>query len=204
MDRPDAHATATLPVEAAAPRRGRFRWVGRIALGLLAVVAVFCVVAALQPAEYRVERTASVDAPASAAFAQVNEFRNWNAWSPWAKLDPACVYTFEGPASGTGAVYKWSGNNEVGEGKMTITESRPNELVRIDLEFVRPFPDRGLAEFTFREEAGRTAVTWAMSGRKNFVAKAICLFVSMDKMLGADFEKGLSQLKAAAEAKPGR
>jgi hypothetical protein len=60
--------------------------------------------------------------------------RKWEAWSPWAKLDPTAKSTLEGPSAGVGAVFAWSGNNQIGEGRMTITDSRPNELVRFRLE----------------------------------------------------------------------
>ena len=161
---------------------------------------LFAVVVALQPSEYRISRSATVSAPAPDVFAQVNDFHNWEAWSPWAKLDPAAKTTFEGPAAGQGAVFAWSGNDKVGEGRMTLTESRPAELVRIRLDFVKPFAGTSTSEFTFKPAGNRTAVTWTMSGDQNFLEKAMCLFVSMDKMLGGEFEKGLAQMKSVAEA----
>jgi hypothetical protein len=106
----------------------------------------------------------------------------------------------EGPESGTGAVYSWSGNDEVGEGRMTITESRPTKLVRIKLEFLKPMAATNESEFAFQPEGDETQVTWSMVGEKGFLIKAICLVMDMDAMIGADFEKGLAQLKAVAEA----
>src|SRR5205823_3997824 len=124
--------------------------------------------------------------------------------SPWAKRDPAMRQTYEGATSGAGAVYSWAGNRNVGEGRMTLTESRPNESIRIRLEFLKPFASTADTEFTFKPEASGTLVTWCMTGKKNFASKAFCLFMNMDKMVGGDFEKGLAELKAAAEAgKPG-
>ena len=171
----------------------------KILIGLVVIVGVFAVVVALQPSEYRISRSATVSAPAPDVFAQVNDFHNWEAWSPWAKLDPAAKATFEGPASGQGAVFAWSGNDKIGEGRMTLTESRPAELVRIRVDFVKPFAGTSTSEFAFKPEGERTAVTWTMSGHRNFIAKAMCLFVSMDKMLGGEFEKGLAQIKSVAE-----
>jgi hypothetical protein len=169
-----------------------------IALAILA--AAFAVVVAMQPADFRVVRSLSVDAPPEVVFAQVNDFHNWNAWSPWANLDPEMTQSFGGSPAGTGATYSWSGNDQVGEGRMTIIESRPPELVRINLEFLKPFAATNLTEFTFEPEGGQTAVTWTMSGRNSFIAKAFGLFVNMDQMIGGDFEKGLAQMKAVAEA----
>jgi len=169
------------------------------------VVVVFLVVVALQPSDFKVERSATMRTPAPAAFAQVNDFNNWRAWSPWEKVDPALKRQYEGPKAGTGAVYAWQGNKDVGEGRMTITESRPGELVRIKLEFFKPFAATNTAEFSFKPAAGgtseSTAVTWSMSGQNNFFSKAICLFVDMDKMVGGMFEQGLAQMKSVVEAK---
>jgi uncharacterized protein YndB with AHSA1/START domain len=172
----------------------------KILIGLAVIVVVLVVVIALQSSTYHVERTATINAPAAAVFAQVNDFHKWNAWSPWAKLDPAMKQTFEGAPAGNGAVYTWTGNKEVGEGRMTITESHPSDLVKINLEFLRPFAANSLTVFTFKPAGNQTTVTWSMTGEKNFIAKAFHLVVNMDKMVGGDFEKGLAQMKSVAEA----
>ena len=172
----------------------------KILIGLVVVIGVFVAVVALQSSDFRVERSAIVSAPAPVVFAQVNDLHNWEAWSPWAKLDPAAKQTYEGPRAGTGAAFSWAGNKQVGEGHMTITESRPAELIRFRLDFVRPFAGTNTAEFTFTPRDDQTAVTWTMSGRQNFMAKAFCMFMNMDKMVGGEFEKGLAQMKSVAEA----
>jgi len=165
----------------------------------LAVVA-FLVVAALQPAEYRVTRSTTISAPAATVFSQVNDFHNWQKWSPWAELDPAMSQTYEGTAAGSGAVYTWSGNKKVGEGRMTITESHPNDLIRIALDFIKPFSSSSVTEFAFVQDQNQsTSVTWSMFGKKNLVSKAFGLFMSMDKMIGPDFERGLARLKSVSE-----
>ena len=174
----------------------------KLLIVFVALVAVFAAIVALQPAEYRVVRTATLSASPAAVFAQVNDFHQWEAWSPWAKLDPAAKNTFEGPPAGVGAVFMWAGNDKVGEGRMTLTESHPNDLIRIKLDFIKPFASTCATEFTFKPEGNQTAVTWTMSGRKNFISKAFCMFMNMDKMVGGDFERGLAQLKSVAEAAP--
>jgi carbon monoxide dehydrogenase subunit G len=171
----------------------------KILIAFAIVILVFVVVAALQPSDFRVVRTAAISAPPEAVFAQVNDFHNWDSWSPWAKLDPAMKQSYEGSPSGKGAVYAWTGNHSVGEGRMTLTESRPAELVRIDLDFVKPFKGHNKTEFTFRPEGKQTTVTWSMEGQKNFISKAIGLFMSMDRMIGRNFEQGLIQLKTVVE-----
>ena len=121
------------------------------------------------------------------------------------KLDPAMTQTYDGPPAGANSSMAWSGNNKAGQGRMTITESRADQLIRFRLEFLRPFRANHTAEFTFEPTGGgggsETRVNWSMSGDKNFMSKAFGLFCDMDKMIGTDFEKGLAQLKAIAEAK---
>jgi len=179
--------------------------VKKILLGVAAVVAVlvlgFVTLAALQPNDYRITRSATMAAPASRVFPQVNNFQHWNDWSPWAKLDPNAKYAFEGPEAGEGATFRWDGNEQVGAGSMTILESRPDERVRMKLEFVRPFPDQCTTEFELQPQGGQTLVTWTMVGKhQNFMSKAMCLVMNMDKMVGSDFEKGLANMKAVVEA----
>jgi hypothetical protein len=172
----------------------------KILIALGAVVAAFAAFIALQPSEFRIARSATIAAGAPDVFAQVNDFHKWEAWSPWAKLDPNAKASYEGPSAGEGAVFVWSGNSQIGEGRMTLTESRPAELIRIRLDFVKPMAATSTTEFTFKPEGERTAVTWAMSGHNNFVSRAICLFMNQDKMVGGYFEQGLANLRAVTEA----
>jgi Polyketide cyclase / dehydrase and lipid transport len=175
-----------------------------VLIAVAVLVIGFVAVAAMQPSEFRIVRTGKISAPPSEVFAQVNDLHKWEAWSPWAKIDPAMKQTYEGAPAGTGAIYSWIGNNQVGEGRMTITESRPSDLIRIKLEFFRPFAATNEAEFTFKSEGNQTVVSWSMSGRRNFMFKAMGMFMSMDKMVGGQFEKGLAQMKTVTEtaAKP--
>jgi hypothetical protein len=174
----------------------------KILIALAVIVVVLIVIVALQPSDFRVTRSATMSAPAPAVFAQVNDFHKWEAWNPWGKIDPAMKQTYEGAPAGTGAIYSWIGNNEVGEGRMTIIESHPSDLIRIKLEFFKPFAANNTAEFTFKPENNQTVVTWSMSGDKNFMAKAIHLFMNMDKMIGGQFDKGLAEMKSIVEGAP--
>jgi uncharacterized protein YndB with AHSA1/START domain len=174
----------------------------KIFLGLVAIVALFCIVAALQPADFRVSRSATIAAPPAVVFEQVNNLQNWNAWSPWAKLDPNAKNTFEGPAAGVGAVFGWAGNSQVGEGKMTIVESQPPERIVMRLDFLKPFAATSTTEFTFRPEGDQTAMTWSMSGKNEFVGKCMSLLMNCDKMVGGQFEQGLSNLSARLAGQP--
>lgn len=174
----------------------------KILIGLGIVVALFLIFIALQPSEFQVRRQATIQAPPIAVFSLVNDFHNWEKWSPWAKLDPQAKNTFEGAPAGTGAIFSWAGNDQVGEGRMTITDSQPLQLVRIQLEFLKPWAATNLTEFTFQPGDAQTVVTWTMSGHNGFVQRLFCFFMNMDKMVGGDFEKGLAQMKAIAESAP--
>ena len=174
----------------------------KILIALAAIVVVFLVIVALQPADFRIARSATISAPPAMVFANVNDFHKWQAWSPWAKLDPAMKQSYEGAPSGSGAISRWSGNDQVGAGSMTILDSRPDENIKIKLEFLKPFQATNTAEFTFKPEGNQTVVSWSMTGQNNFMAKAFGLFMNMDKIVGGDFEKGLAQLKSLAETTP--
>jgi hypothetical protein len=172
----------------------------KILIGIAVIILVFLVVVALQPADFRITRSTTIAAPADVVFTQVNDFHKWDAWSPWAKLDPAMKQTYDGTPAGVGAIYSWVGNKDVGEGRMTITQSRPGELVGIKLEFLKPFAQVNNTEFALKPDGDKTAVTWSMNGTNNFMAKGFGLFMNLDKMVGGDFEKGLAQMKLVAEA----
>ena len=169
---------------------------------IVLVVAIFCVVVAMQPAHFHIERSAAINAPAPVVFAQVNDFHKWEAWSPWAKIDPSMKQNYDGAPAGVGAGYSWAGNSQAGEGRMTITDSHPSDLIKIKLEFLKPFAATDTTAFTFKPQANQTVVTWTLDGDNNFIGKAFGLVMNMDKMVGADFEKGLAQMKSVAEAAP--
>ena len=172
----------------------------KILIGIVLLVAGFLLYVALMPSHFRIERSLLIHAPANIIFAQVNDFHRWNDWSPWAKLDPNAKVTFEGKESGVGAIHTWAGNKEVGEGKMTIVESQPSSLIRIQLEFFKPYEAQDQAEFTFKPQAEGVLTTWSMEGESKFLPRLFCFFMNMDKMVGQEFEKGLAQIKVIAES----
>ena len=173
-----------------------------IALALLVIVLAFAGYVALQPAVGTVTRSATIAAPPSAVFPYVNDLHKWQDWSPWAKLDPNAKATFGGPQAGTGAVFSWSGNNEVGEGKMTIAESKPDDYVKMNIDFAKPFAGTSVAEFQLKPEGAGTNVTWSMTGERPFFARAMCILFNGDKMVGDMFEKGLENLGKVATSAP--
>jgi len=177
------------------------RFLKRLLIGLVLLVAAFATVVALQPDDYRLTRQIAIAAPAAAIFPIVNDLRHWDEWSPWAKLDPNARISFEGPLAGPGAMFHWSGNDKVGAGTMTITESKPNVRIATRTDFTRPFAGTSNADFVFSEAGGSTNVIWSMFGRHDFISKAMCLVMPMETMVGPDFERGLARLKRVSEAK---
>lgn len=173
-----------------------------ILIGLASVAVVFTIIVARRPDNFRITRSTSISAPTDLAFDQVNDLHRWQEMSPYAKLDPDAKYTFSGPSEGIGSSLAWTGNNKVGAGRLTIIESRPNELVRMKLEFLKPFAVTNTAEFIFQDEGDRTKATWSMFGKSRFMCKAMGLFMNMDKMCGSQFEEGLANMKSIAEMRP--
>jgi len=171
----------------------------KILLGVAILLAAVLVIAAFQPDEFSLERRTTINAAPDSVFAHINDFHRWEAWSPWAKLDPAMTTTYGGPPSGVGSVYEWKGNSSVGSGRMTITEATPPSKVVIALDFLEPMEANNVTTFTLTPNGAGTDVTWQMAGKSNYLSKLMTTFVSMEKMVGPDFEKGLAQLKAAAE-----
>lgn len=166
----------------------------KILIGFAAVLVVFLSAAALRSPDFRVERSATLSAPPDALFEQVNDHRKFADWNPFMKLDPNVKNSYSGPDSGVGSVCSWDGNKDIGEGSATITESRPNELVRMRMDWKRPMEGVATVDFTFKPAGEKTVVTWAMYGKNNFMGKLVSLFMDCDKMCGPQFEKGLADL----------
>ncbi len=174
----------------------------KILPGLAVLLVLLVVVIATRPGTFRYTRSLGIAAPPEMLFAHVNDLHEFQDWNPWSKIDPAAVMTYPGPASGVGSAYSWAGNNEVGEGTMTLVETKPGELVRARMDFRKPFAATNTVDFTFKPEGNHTVVTWSMYGPINFMGKAIGLFIDCDKMCGDQFTKGLATLKSLAETAP--
>lgn len=163
------------------------------------LIAAILIYAATRPDTFRVERSVSIKAPAEAVFPLINDFHAWKTWSPWEKIDPAAKTVFSGADSGIGAIYEWDGNNEVGQGRMEIIESLPPSKIVLKIDFIKPFEGHNTIEFTLVPHGDATIVTQAMYGSSPYISKLMCLFFSMDKMVGQKYEEGLANLKAIAE-----
>lgn len=173
----------------------------KIGIAVAVLVVLLIAVILTRPAEYTVVRSKTMAAPPATVYAQIADFHRWPQWSPWEHRDPAMKRDFSGAPAGKGAVYSWVGNKDVGEGRMTITDARPDEQVAIRLEFVEPFASTSNTSFVLvPNPQGGTNVTWSMTGQNNFVTKAMSVFMSMDKMIGNDFEQGLAKLDSVSTA----
>ena len=174
----------------------------KVLLFLLLAIALFLVYVATRPDTYHVERSTTIAAASEPVYEKVVHFRQWGGWSPWEKLDPAMKREFGGVDGEVGSTYSWVGNSDVGEGRMTLTDAKPASRVAVRLDFIKPFESTGTSIVTLSPEGAGTKVTWAMDGDHNFISKAMCVFMSMDKMVGGDLEKGLGSLKSAVESAP--
>ena len=193
---------APSPTDSVVQKRSLKTILMAILLGLVVVVGAFCAVVASRPNEMKVSRTATMKATPAAVFEQVNDFHKWDAWSPWAKMDPNAKVTFEGSTSGKGAIHTWAGNSDVGEGSMTIVESEPNDHVRIKLDFIKPMPGTNDVLMKIEPKGDETQLTWSMAGEMNFMMKAVGMFMDCDKMIGDQFDKGLASMKGIVESQP--
>jgi uncharacterized protein YndB with AHSA1/START domain len=175
---------------------------GRFLVSAVAAVAVGVMLfASTRPDTFRVERSILIAAPAERIFPLIDDFRQWAAWSPYERLDPAMKRNYSGAASGRGAAYAWEGSGKVGAGRMEIAQSTPPSKVSMRLDFAKPFEAHNIADFTLEPQGGTTRVTWAMQGPSPFLSKVMQVFLDMDTMIGKDFEDGLANLKAVSEKK---
>lgn len=170
-----------------------------VAIAIAVPLGGILLYAASRPDAIRVERSASIKAPPEKIFAQINDLRAWAAWSPYEKKDPAMKRTFGAVTAGKGAVYEWHGNKNVGRGRMEITETAQPSKIIIKLDFFEPFEGHNTAEFSMDRKGDATTVTWAMYGPASFVSKLMGVFINMDRMIGADFEAGLANLRSITE-----
>lgn len=172
----------------------------KIALAFIIAVVGLLGYATTRPDEMNVVRSLEMAARPEAAYSQIEDFHHWTKWSPWDELDPNQKKTYDGEPRGKGAITGWNGNDDVGEGRMTITDAQAPNKVDIDLEFIRPFESSSKVTFTVDPAGAGSKVTWSMKGENNLMAKAIGIFMDFETAVGADFEKGLGKLKVAAEA----
>lgn len=161
--------------------------------------AMILAYAAMQPDTFRIERSISISASPDKIFPHINDFHQWEAWSPWEKIDTEIQRNYRGAERGKGAIYEWQGNKDIGQGRMEIIQSIPPENLVIALHFMQPFEAQNTVEFILQNRDKTTTVTQAMYGPSPFISKLMGLFFNMDKMVGEKYEEGLASLKAIVE-----
>lgn len=172
---------------------------GALALLVFVVLGVL-IAASMQPEEYRVERSVVIEAPPEEVYQVMADFERYGEWSPWEKLDPNLKKTVTGKPGEVGTRYTWEGNDQVGQGSMTVTGAVPNERVDIKLEFLKPFEATSTTAWVLTPEGEGTRMTWSMEGRnEGLMPKVFALFMDMEQMIGKDFEEGLANLKRVVE-----
>ena len=176
-----------------------FEIIAVIAVVIAFAVAIILTLAMSKPNIFRVQRIATIKAPAETIFALINDFHLWASWSPWENRDLAMKRSFSGAESGKGAVYAWDGNKNVGSGRMEILEATTPSKITIKLDFFKPFEAHNTAEFTILPQGDATNVSWVMYGPAPFISKLMQVFMNIDNMIGKDFEAGLANLKKLTE-----
>ena len=175
----------------------------KILLGLGAVIALILIVASFKSPDFRVERSLTIAAPPEALFPWFNSNKKFNEFNPWLKLDKEAKVEYSGPDSGVGSVSSWEGK-QTGKGKATITESKPNELIRLRMDWIEPLEGVSTVDYTFKPEAGKTTVTWAMYGKSNFMGRLVSIFMDCESMCGPSFEKGLADVADLVTSAPAK
>ncbi|MAU27425.1 MAG: polyketide cyclase [Muricauda sp.] len=164
------------------------------------IVLLVILLALVAPKTYDVSRSIVINKPKSEVFEYLRFLKKQDEWSPWNKKDPDMQKEFRGTDGEVGAVSYWNGNKDVGEGEQEITKIVEGERVESELRFLKPWKSTSDA-YMVTEDAGNgsTRVTWGFSGNNKFPMSIMMLFMSMDKMIGKDFEEGLANLKAKLE-----
>ena len=176
----------------------KFLKFGGIGLGVLVLVIV--ILAIVAPTEYTVERSVTINANRAAVWAKVNTLKGMNEWSPWNERDPDLKYNYSGTDGQVGAVYSWEGNDDVGVGEQEITEIDPMNRLTTELRFKAPREDVAIAHTLLEDDGSGTKVTWKFEGKAPVPGNIFLMFMDLDGILGADFEKGLGYLKEQVES----
>jgi uncharacterized protein YndB with AHSA1/START domain len=172
----------------------------KILLVVVLAIAAVLIYAATRPDTFRVQRSTSIAAPPEKIYPLIADMKAFNTWNPWVRKEPTSKLTYDGAASGVGSAYAWDGE-QLGAGRMLITEAMAPSRVAMKLDFVRPMTTTNRVEFTLQPQGAQTQVTWAMSGPMPYLSKLMTTFMPIDKMVGPDFEAGLANLKTEAEKK---
>ncbi len=167
---------------------------------LAGIVGLIVILALIAPKSYDVSRTTEIAKPKDEVFTYLRSLKKMDEWSPWAKKDPEMLKKFTGTDGEVGSVSYWNGNKDVGEGEQEIKKIIDGKRIEAELRFLKPWKSTSDCYFDVAETGnGKTKVTWGFSGKNKFPMSIFSLFVSMDKMVGKDFEEGMRNLKSIME-----
>lgn len=172
----------------------------KILLGLVVVIGAVIAVAAFQPPDYTISRSVVIKATPEKLFPYINSAEKSYSWMPWQEMDSKVQMSYSGPADGVGSVGSWKSDGQMGVGESTIIESVPNKLTKTKIAYVKPFEMNQLAEMSLDQGTDGTTVKWSVTGSNNIIGRVFGLFMNMDKMVGGNFEKGLTKLKTLVES----
>jgi hypothetical protein len=168
-------------------------------IAIVGIIAAILIYAATKPDVYPIERSIYIAGSAEEIFPKINSLKEQGKWTPYDGDQP--VMSYSGADSGVTAAVAWDSKGKAGKGSLEITKSQPPNKVEIDLRMEKPFKVTNKVEFTIEPQADSSKVTWRMQHNEPYPAKVIGIFMSMDKMVGKDFEVGLSRLKKLIEKK---
>lgn len=171
----------------------------KVLIAIAAVLILFFVAVLLMPADYTIERSVTINATPEQVFPHLVSTRKADDWGPWREEDPKAQMSYSGPEEGVGSKSSWTGGEKLGTGSATIVNVVPNERVDVKLEYQAPMNMTQDAYYILKSEDGKTHMTWGVKGKNNFMGRAMCIFMNMDKMVGSFFEKGLNKLKSIVE-----
>lgn len=171
----------------------------RILLGIVALIALFLIIALFVKKDFAVERSITINKPNQEVFDYVKMLKNQKNWSTYSQADPEMKEFFKGTDGTVGAVYGWE-SKMMGNGEQVITKVAEGERVDIDLIFKGMMGATSPAYIATKVLSDSTTqVTWAMSGKMNYPMNFMGLFMSMDDMIGTEYQKSLEQLKGVLE-----
>lgn len=169
----------------------------KISYVVLAIIALFFIVALFLPTEYRVERSIEINKPIDNVYGYVADFNNFHAWNPWTPLEPGHKFEVTGDSATVGQKYYWNGEI-IGSGEMEFTELKQNQSIQSSIAFLSPEQGSGIVDFTFEGDMNKTKVSWSLNGDAGYpIGRYFGLM--MDSILGKDFETGMEKLKEKCE-----
>ncbi|MEQ1665703.1 MAG: SRPBCC family protein [Bdellovibrionales bacterium] len=173
----------------------------KILIGIGVLFLILLAYAAMQPADYVIQREISINAKPEVIFPYLSGTKKNDEWMPWKDSDPSVKATYSGPDDGVGSISSWESTGQMGVGSAEITEVILNQKVIAKITYTKPMAFTQISEFLLIPNGDQTTMRWTVNGQNSFVSRVVCLFMNMDKYVGGEFLKGLNKLKNLVENK---